>query len=401
MQLDANEFNYVLPPEQIAIYPLENRDHSKLLIYRNGEIIHARFNSITDFLPAGTSLVFNDTKVIPARMHFEKASGATIEIFLLTPVLPSAVVQEAMQAQRCCTWKCTIGNLKRWNINLKLSKHFHGTTIEARLVDKEAGLVEFSWTGELTFANIVACLGETPLPPYLKRKAEYSDRERYQTVYAQFDGAVAAPTAGLHFTPAVLRSLKKNGFHTEYMTLHVSAGTFLPIKTDNPANHVMHTEQVIITRENIEHLFHHSHITAVGTTSLRTLESLYWYGVKLILDPLAPFVIHQEDPYTELELKKLPSVKEALCATLSYLDHHKTNMLVGETSIYIVPGYTFRMCDALITNFHQPKSTLILLVAAFLGNDWKKVYQQALDNDYRFLSYGDSSLLIRSQKEVL
>jgi S-adenosylmethionine:tRNA ribosyltransferase-isomerase len=327
-------------------------------------------------------------------MHFEKESGATIEIFLLTPVLPSAVVQEAMQAQKCCTWKCTIGNQKRWNINLRLSKRIHNITIEARLVDKEAGLVEFSWSGESTFAAIVSLLGETPLPPYLKREPENSDRERYQTVYAYYEGAVAAPTAGLHFTPAVLRSLQEKGFHSEYMTLHVSAGTFLPIKADNPAHHVMHTEQVIVTRENIEHLFHHNHITAVGTTSLRTLESLYWYGVKLIRDPLATFVIHQDDPYNETE--KMPPAKDALRATLSYLDRHKTNILVGETSIYIVPGYTFRMCDALITNFHQPKSTLILLVAAFLGSDWKTVYRQAVDKNYRFLSYGDSSLLIRS-----
>ena len=393
MDLTTDDFYYPLPDDRIARYPLENRDQSKLLIYDNGHIQHLVFKSIPDFLPPETLLVFNDTKVIPARMHFEKASGANIEIFLLNPILPSSLVLEAMQAVGYCTWKCTIGNLKRWKTGVKLVKQIQEVTVEAELLDKIDGLVEFRWTGKQTFAAIVNLLGETPLPPYLNRKAELPDRKRYQTVYAHHEGAVAAPTAGLHFTPEVLSAIQKKGIHSEYLTLHVSAGTFLPIKTKNPLDHLMHNEQVVVTRANVESMIAHDHFTAVGTTSMRTIESLYWYGVKLLADPSSKFIIGQDDPYRSKD--NLPSSREALQAILEKLGTQETDILFGETSIYIVPGYTFRMCDALITNFHQPGSTLILLVAAFLGEDWKKVYNHALENNYRFLSYGDSSLLFR------
>jgi S-adenosylmethionine:tRNA ribosyltransferase-isomerase len=297
-----------------------------------------------------------------------------------------------MQAQHNCSWKCAIGNLKRWKDGIVLSKNLGGINLEAYLRDRDEGHVEFKWDSSHHFAEIISRSGETPLPPYINRKSEATDRERYQTIYSHYEGAVAAPTAGLHFTANLFDSLKDKNIQTDFLTLHVSAGTFQPIKVKNAAEHTMHNEQVVIKRHNVEHLMNNPFIVPVGTTSMRTIESIYWYGVKLLSDPDAPFNIGQEYPY--LNKAELPTKEASLSALIDYFDRNKLNEITGQTSIYIVPGYRFRICKALITNFHQPGSTLILLVAAFIGHDWKKVYQAALDNNYRFLSYGDSSLLI-------
>lgn len=391
--IDMQDYTYALPPERIAHHPLQQRDQSKLLLYRDGSILHEVFSSLPDYLPANTSLFFNDTKVIPARLHFTKDTGATIEVFLLQPVAPSPLIAEAMTAQGASTWKCTIGNLKKWAEGSVLEKDVHGVPLRARLLDRTDGLVAFEWATPYAFAEIIQRSGEMPLPPYLKRAAEAADRDRYQTVYAHHEGAVAAPTAGLHFTPAVLEAMRAKGIQTDFLTLHVSAGTFQPVKVQHAADHTMHTEQVLVTRRNLENLLQPGRfIVPVGTTSMRTLESLYWYGVRLMADAEAPFVITQHDPYQDYV--SLPSTVEALERVLAQMDALQTDTLTGDTSIYIMPGYTFRVCKGLVTNFHQPGSTLILLVAALVGEDWKRIYDEALGNGYRFLSYGDSSLLL-------
>lgn len=392
--MNIGDYTYDLPPEKIAIYPLPQRDTSKLLVYRAGNINHTNFQSLADHLPENSFLFFNNTKVIPARLLFTKPSGGAIEIFLLNPVRPSPLLAETMNATGRCHWHCTIGNLRRWPSGTPLKKVVHGLTLEATLEDRSQGLVRFTWDDRVSFAEIIHYAGETPLPPYIRRKAEPGDSERYQTIYSAHDGAVAAPTAGLHFTPGVFEKLKEKKIGHDFLTLHVSAGTFQPIKTDNPDEHVMHEEQVIVTRTNVENLLVAGRvITAVGTTSMRTLESLYWFGCKLLQNPESEFRISQRDPYaTGLQ----PPAREAIGAVADYMDRHHLAEIVGETSIFIRPGYTFRICRALITNFHQPASTLILLVAAFVGEDWRKIYHEALSRDYRFLSYGDSSLLIPS-----
>lgn len=390
MNINVNNYTYQLPPEKIAKYPLPLRDQSKLLYYNTGKIEHKNFIDLPRLLPPGSTLFFNDTKVIPARLIFQKPSGARIEIFLLNPLEPSSLLVETLQATDACVWKCVIGNLKKWNVDT-LSKKDNDTEITAKLIDRQAGVVKFTWSNGITFAELVQRIGNTPLPPYLNRDADATDEERYQTVYSSREGAVAAPTAGLHFTPAVLAALREKRIPLDFLSLHVSAGTFQPIKVTNALDHRMHEEQLVINRQNIETLLEAKTIVAVGTTSLRTLESLYWYGVKLIEDQNAEFNIGQHDAYTHGEL---PTALNALKAIQHHMEIWKKETLTGETSIYIVPGYRFRLCSGLITNFHQPSSTLILLVAAFIGNDWRKIYDEALANDYRFLSYGDSSLLL-------
>lgn len=392
MNLNLTDFTYTLPQERIALYPLEKRDSSKLLVYNQGGIKNDLFSSLNEYIPSESLLFFNDTKVIPARLHFTKDTGAEIEIFLLSPVQPSTLVVEAMQTTKTCAWKCTIGNLKKWNEGLTLKKVTDDFSLEANLLNREDGIVNFTWTGGNSFAEVVNRSGETPLPPYLKRNVEQSDRERYQTIYSHYEGAVAAPTAGLHFTNEVFEKLRLKNIQTDFVTLHVSAGTFQPIKTNEVDKHVMHHEQIIVTRKNVNNLLQNKFTIPVGTTSMRTLESLYWFGVKLAHDPHATFHISQHDPYGDT-YKKL-SRQDAFERIAEYMDLHQLDMLQGETSIYILPGYEFNVCDALITNFHQPGSTLIVLVAAFIGGDWKKVYATALEKDYRFLSYGDSSILI-------
>jgi len=390
-----NDYTYTLPEERIALHPLPERDQSKLLVYQEKNIIHSNFSRLSDFLPPGSILFFNNTKVIPARLLFKKETGATIEIFLLDPVWPSPIVSQAMTATQKSQWHCTIGNLKRWTENSKLKISEDDLSVEVTLVDQHQSIVEFSWNTLLTFAEVLQKIGAVPLPPYIKRKAEASDLERYQTLYSKEDGAVAAPTAGLHFTNRVFHSLKKKNITFDYLTLHVSAGTFQPVKVQNAVEHVMHEEQVIVIRENIENLLKGQLTVAVGTTSLRTLESIYWYGVKLAIDPTSKFSVHQEDAY---QLKAIDKSK-ALNAVLKKMDDENIDQLIGKTSIYILPGYDFKMADALITNFHQPGSTLMLLVAAYVGHDWKNIYESALAANYRFLSYGDSSLLFRKLNE--
>lgn len=390
--LNTADFTYNLPPEKIAFYPLDQRDASKLLVYEKGSILHRTFREIDEALPAGSFLFFNNTKVIPARLHFQKASGATIEVFLLNPVEPSPLLSVTMAARHGCTWQCTIGNLKKWPSDTTLQKTTSGGELFARLIDRNTGLVTLSWPEDKSFAEMIRFAGQTPLPPYIKRAPEVTDSDRYQTVYSRADGAVAAPTAGLHFTPAVFESLKQKKIGHDFLTLHVSAGTFQPIKTDNPLEHHMHEEQVVVSQSNLANVLGNlGSIIAVGTTSMRTLESIYWYGTKLLQNPKAEFVITQDDPYTDLDR---PSPEDAVRAVLKKMEAENSDLITGETSIYIRPGYRFRVCRGLITNFHQPASTLILLVAAFVGDNWRKIYDEALTRDYRFLSYGDSSLLL-------
>jgi S-adenosylmethionine:tRNA ribosyltransferase-isomerase len=392
--MHISDYTYHLPADRIAMHPVPDRDGSKLLVYRSGKIEHAGFKSLAHFLPTNTTLIFNNTRVIRARLLFTKSTGAEIEIFLLQPVEPSAEIALAMKAPGSCSWQCSIGNLKRWKDNTELVYEFGQIKLKAQLTNRSTGLVKLSWNpATYTLAEILEQAGRIPLPPYINRPNQPNDATHYQTVYSTLDGAVAAPTAGLHFTHTVFDLLKEKGIQTDFLTLHVSAGTFMPVKTEDALQHQMHSEQIIIQRKNIISLLQEDRfMVAVGTTAMRTLESLYWYGVKLLHNPGAEFLIAQTDPYQPYA--KLPSSREALQAVLNGLDKAGTDSLTGNTSIYIYPGYTFRICQGLITNFHLPASTLILLVAAFVGPDWKQIYEEALQNNYRFLSYGDSSLLL-------
>ena len=428
------DYSYLLPEDRIAQIPLEKRDNSKLLHYKNGQISHQNFYDLADFLPENSLLVFNNTKVIPARLFLQKASkdgnnsssGAIIEVFLLSPKSPSTVMSLVMQETKSCTWFCMIGNKKRWKEDLfqeiiienqeeNNDKKPQKIILKARLIDVENSLVELSWDSEnasenVNFATILAYLGQMPLPPYIKRKADKTDDNRYQTVYSDKKGAVAAPTAGLHFTEEVFEKLANKNITKEFVTLHVSAGTFQPIKVSNILEHTMHQEQIVITKKNIENLIQTTEnqkvITVVGTTSMRTLESLYWFGVKLFLSKNnyknELFFIEKLYPYQTIEKvgeNALPTRKQAFEAILVYMNDLQKTEIIGETEIFIFPSYVFRVCDALVTNFHMPNTTLILLVAAFVGKDWFDIYQSALENDYRFLSYGDSSLLIGNNEK--
>lgn len=396
-KVNLKEYEYTLPEERIAKYPLEKRDSSKLLHYQSGKISHHHFFDLPDFLDKGTLLVYNDTKVIPARLIFQRETGARIEIFLLNPVQPTTVIPEIMLSTQPVTWQTMIGNAKKWKSGeiLKGVIEIQGqkVVLEAKLVDKENKWVEFDWNSEsVPFVDIVESSGEVPLPPYLNRKAEESDKDRYQTVYSEKEGAVAAPTAGLHFTEEVFKNLRKKGIQEAQVTLHVSAGTFQPIKVDDVTAHPMHSEQIHLQKPTIEKLLNQQGpIVAVGTTSVRTLESLYWYGVQLLENKGTAFQVAKLIPYDSRE--SLPSKNESLQAVLNQMEAEGKVEIMGETEIFIFPGYQFQMVDGLITNFHQPGTTLMLLIGSLIGDDWKKVYQEALDNDYRFLSYGDSSLL--------
>ncbi len=396
-KVNLQEYEYTLPEERIAKYPLEKRDSSKLLHYQSGKISHHHFFDLPDFLDKGTLLVYNDTKVIPARLIFQRETGARIEIFLLNPVQPTTVIPEIMLSTQPVTWQTMIGNAKKWKSGeiLKgvIETQGQKVVLEAKLVDKENKWVEFDWNSEsVPFVDIVESSGEVPLPPYLNRKAEESDKDRYQTVYSEKEGAVAAPTAGLHFTEEVFKNLRKKGIQEAQVTLHVSAGTFQPIKVDDVTAHPMHSEQIHLQKSTIEKLLNQEGpIVAVGTTSVRTLESLYWYGVQLLENKGTAFQVAKLIPYDTRE--SLPSKNESLQAVLNQMEAEGKVEIMGETEIFIFPGYQFQMIDGLITNFHQPGTTLMLLIGSLIGDDWKKVYQEALDNDYRFLSYGDSSLL--------
>lgn len=390
--LRLEDFQYDLPPDRIPLHPLPRRDEAKFLVYRQGTISHHIFQSLPGLLDENSVLFFNQTKVIPARLTFKKDTGAEIEVFLLQPVEPAVDMSLTLQATDTTTWQCAIGNAKRWTHGKPLVKQFSSGVLRAELVSREKGLVKFTWDPASSFAQVIQHAGILPLPPYLKRAVEPSDHQRYQTIYSIEEGAVAAPTAGLHFTDDVFRELDKRNIRKNFLTLHVGAGTFQPIKSNDPLQHQMHAEHIVVTQQTIEDMIRsHRHIIAVGTTSMRTLESLYWYGVKLHQDPHADFVIGQKDPYEKTVTLEFV---DALENVLQKMNRDGKESLAGETSIYIHPGYRFRVCNGLITNFHQPGSTLLLLIAAFIGEDWRKVYREAMTNGYRFLSYGDSSLLI-------
>ncbi|KYG74084.1 S-adenosylmethionine:tRNA ribosyltransferase-isomerase [Roseivirga spongicola] len=393
---DLKAINYSLPDEKIAKYPLAQRDQSKLLTYSGGNISDTEFKNLPEILDANTSLFFNNTKVIPARLFFQKETGAQIEIFLLNPVSPTHIISLMMEETGAVVWECMVGNFKKWKDDTILARKFenNGSSVEirAKIVDREQKQIEFSWSDKsLSFAEIVELSGKVPLPPYLNRTDEPEDKERYQTVYSKQEGAVAAPTAGLHFTDQVLSDLEQKGVNLNYLTLHVSAGTFQPIKASDAREHNMHSEQVEVNRSTVELLSKTERVVAVGTTSMRTLESLYWFGVRL-MNGNEDFSIQKLEPYETEE--NLPSRKEVFAFMLNWMDENNTSILTGKTEIFIMPGYQFRVCNGLITNFHQPGSTLMLLVWAFIGENWKKVYKHALSNDYRFLSYGDSSILL-------
>ena len=396
-------YSYHLPEERIARFPLRPRDSSKLLVWKNGHIEHRIFRDLDCEIPGGHLLVFNDTRVIPARLHFKKPGGALIETFLLEPVWPYRDVERALKAPSPVVWHCLIGNRKRWNRALSLAARpgeMHGgNTLLASWEDIARDHVRFSWEGDLSFSEVLANFGQTPLPPYLHRNAVESDAPNYQTVYARHEGAVAAPTAGLHFTPEVLNRLMKNGVRTANLTLHVGAGTFRPVVERDYRNHRMHVEEVAIDLKLIDLLARNkSGIVAVGTTSLRTLESLYWYGVGILRGDLDEFELPAGYPYSQANTS-LPSRSEAFLAILDRMKSRDQTILRGYTGIYIYPGYHFAVCDGLITNFHLPGSSLLLLVAAFTGGAWSEIYRMALKHEYRFLSYGDASLLWREKPQ--
>lgn len=398
-----SEFNYPLPDERIAKFPLPVRDQSKLLLYRHGEVTEDIFTSLPDYLPANSLMIFNNTKVIQARLHFHKETGALIEVFCLEPIQPNDYALNFQQTEHAA-WLCMIGNLKKWKEGaLKREITVKGKpltlTAERGACHGTSHWVDFRWNNpEITFTDILEVFGELPIPPYLNRETQESDKETYQTVYSKIKGSVAAPTAGLHFTPRVLDALREKGVALEELTLHVGAGTFKPVKSEEIEGHEMHTEYISVNRSTLEKLVaHEGKAIAVGTTSVRTLESLYHIGVTLLHNPNATeedLHVKQWQPYeTALETAATPAV-DALQAIIAYLDRHHMETLHSSTQIIIAPGYEYRIVKAMVTNFHQPQSTLLLLVSAFLHGDWRKIYDYALAHDFRFLSYGDSSLLI-------
>ena len=393
------DYNYPLPDERIAKYPLPERDHSKLLVYRDGQVSEDRFYNVGDYLAPGSLLIYNNTRVIQARLEFHKPTGARIEVFCLEPIAPRDY-QLSLSSTTGCTWKCMIGNAKKWHgeaLELKAG----GFTLRA-YKEKAFGntfAVRFEWDGDkVSFAEILDAAGELPIPPYLNRKTEESDLRTYQTVYSRIKGSVAAPTAGLHFTEKVLEDLHKRGIKTTEVTLHVGAGTFLPVKTADANEHTMHTEIVAVPKEAIQAIKDNlGKIVAVGTTSMRTLESLYFIGCQLrqVESPFDMGYLPKVGQFEPYEKEYTTSAADALQAILYYLKATRQDTLHAETQIMIKPGYTFRIVDQLITNFHQPQSTLLLLVSSFVGGDWHTIYNYALSHDFRFLSYGDSSILNR------
>lgn len=400
--IQIKDFNYNLPDERIAKFPLAKRDNSKLLLYRHGEVTEDVFHNIAQYLPKGALMVFNNTKVIQARLHFRKETGALIEVFLLEPYMP-ADYEQMFQTTGHCSWLCMIGNLKKWKEGtLKRTFDVKGkevTLVAERKEDVHKSYrVDFSWdASDVSWAELLDAVGELPIPPYLNRETQESDKTTYQTVYSKIKGSVAAPTAGLHFTPEVLADIDRHGIDREELTLHVGAGTFKPVKSEEIQDHEMHTEYICVHRQTLEKLIRHeAKAIAVGTTSVRTLESLYYIGVKLekTLD-LSEEELHvrQWEPYENAVAKPITPLK-AIENILAYLDKHGLSALHASTQIIIAPGYEYNIVKMLVTNFHQPQSTLLLLVSAFVHGDWHKIYDYALAHDFRFLSYGDSSLLI-------
>lgn len=418
--IKISDYNYDLPDERIAKFPIAQRDHSKLLVYKHGEVSDDVFHHLPTYLPQGALMIFNNTKVIQARLHFRKETGALIEVFLMEPAEPTDY-ELMFQTTGHCSWLCMIGNLKKWKEG-SLKRDFeikdHKLTLSAtmrrgdalgseakKMVAKGGGTnywVDFDWDNDkVSFAEILEAVGELPIPPYLNRKTEESDKTTYQTVYSKIKGSVAAPTAGLHFTDAVLKDLDAHGIDCEEVTLHVGAGTFKPVKSLEIEGHQMHTEYIVVHRRSLEKLIKHEcRVIAVGTTSVRTIESLYYMGVHLLKHPEAnedDLHVNQWDPYELSEDGNLVdgiTPMQAIQAIIDYLDRNGLEALHSSTQIIIAPGYQYKIVKMLVTNFHQPQSTLLLLVSAFLKGDWKKVYDYALSHDFRFLSYGDSSLLI-------
>ncbi len=398
-EIRIEDYNYNLPDERIAKYPLKERDLSKLLLYSQGSPSEKKFADIPEFLPEGSLMIFNDTKVVPARLHFQRETGAHIEIFCLEPVQPEEYVT-MFACTDSCRWKCIVGNVKRWkNDTLALYNPLNdadvaGMNLRADLVERsgETSIVEFRWDNGAPFSKVLETCGSVPIPPYLNRDTEDIDLDRYQTLYARFRGSVAAPTAGLHFTENVLSEIRKRGVDTETVCLHVGAGTFLPVKSSLVSEHNMHREPFVVSLELLEKLVAaEGKVIAVGTTSVRTLESLYYIGVSC-LENGSPADVGQWDPYSrEYDY----TTADALEAIIAYLKSNGLEELKVGTRIIIVPGFRFRIVDMLVTNFHQPQSTLLLLISAFVGGDWKTIYDYALSHGFRFLSYGDSSLLVR------
>ena len=398
--IKISEFNYPLPDERIAKFPLANRDESKLLVYRQGEVSEDRFTSLPDYLEPGEMMVFNNTKVIQARLHFRKETGALIEVFCLEPIAPNDYVLSFQQTKKC-SWLCMVGNLKKWKEGtLKREVEVKGKTITLSATRGESRgtshWIDFEWDDDsLTFADVLEAVGELPIPPYLNRETQESDKQTYQTVYSKIKGSVAAPTAGLHFTERVLKALDERGIDREELTLHVGAGTFKPVKSEEIEGHEMHTEYISVNKGTIEKLITHGGKTiAVGTTSVRTLESLYYIGILIHLNPEA----NQEELHVKQWMPYEPhpalTPVESLQNILDYLNRNNMEALHTSTQIIIAPGYEYKIVKKIVTNFHQPQSTLLLLVSAFVKGDWKKIYDYALSHDFRFLSYGDSSLLI-------
>ena len=403
--IHISDYQYDLPDERIAKFPVARRDQSKLLIYNKGVVGEDVFFHLPGYLPKGALMVFNNTKVIQARMHFRKTdangehTGALIEVFLLEPADP-ADYEQMFQTTGHCAWYCLVGNLKKWKegtLTRELTMDNGTLTIKATRgpIHGTSHRIDFEWNGDVSFATIIDMMGELPIPPYLNRETQDSDKTTYQTVYSKIKGSVAAPTAGLHFTPEVLADLDAHGIEREELTLHVGAGTFKPVKSDEMEGHEMHTEYISVRRETITKLLNHDcQAIAVGTTSVRTLESLYYMGLKILANPdLTEDQLHvsQWEPY---ETSNAATAVAALNALASWMDAHHLEVLHASTQIIICPGYDYKIVRMLVTNFHQPQSTLLLLVSAFVGGDWRKIYDYALSHDFRFLSYGDSSLLI-------
>lgn len=391
------DFDYPLPDERIARYPVSPRDSSKLLVYQDEKISEEIYSNLPDLLPENSLLLFNHTRVVQARLKFPKNETTTIEIFCLEPL--EMDIQQAMQAQSSLRYKCLVGGARKWKQQFLHLQLHDGSTLTAEKIERtsDAFVIEFTWDSDDHFAEILEKAGKTPLPPYLNRDAEELDKETYQTIFAKQDGSVAAPTAGLHFTENLLDALDKKGIDRQFITLHVGAGTFKPVSSEKVADHDMHYEEFFITKNLVEALLQKldKAIIPVGTTSLRALESMYWLGVKLLSKKTEEnYIVHQWDPY---ENSDAPSPDRALQALLDEMNAQNKNTLTARTQLMIAPGYTHRICSGLLTNFHQPKSTLLLLVSSFVGAHWKTIYDYALAHDFRFLSYGDGCLILKPQ----
>lgn len=401
--ISIQAFDYELPDSLIAFFPSQKRDESRLLVHKNDLTSHHSFQQFPDLIPSDSLIVFNNTKVIPARIQLQKQSGTAIEIFLLKPLIDNVPTQKAMEQSREIRWECLIGNKKRWKANEKLKKSIeidgHVIVLSINWHERLSNQVQINWDSDHAFVSILNEIGKIPLPPYMERDTELADQDRYQTVFSKELGAVAAPTASLHFTTEILERLTANGIPQSYLTLHVGAGTFLPVKEEEVRNHPMHREQLIFDREFIIQLMQHEgSYVPVGTTAMRALESLYWSGIWVMENKSIPengLIIPKEFAYQD---RDDVSNEDSLRALLTFMEESQQTKWIAQTELLIMPSYRFRFCDALVTNFHQPKSTLMVLVSSLIGDAWKAVYQEAIDQKYRFLSYGDACLFFNKQQ---